>query len=120
MDEIHLDGIVVEACIGVYDWEKGLRQRLVIDLCLFTDTRQAAASDDLNFAVDYEKVVQALNFVVANRHYQLIETMAEHIADTLCAMNHVHGVRVSVSKPNAVPQAKNTRVVIQRDSAIKK
>lgn len=114
MDKVCLEGIALEATIGVYEWERDIKQRLELDVELHTDTRQAGLSDALDDAVDYTQAMQIIQNVVATSKFQLLEALAETLAAELLALKRVHGVTLSVSKRSAVPLANNTRVTISR------
>ena len=115
MDSVFITQLETDAVIGVYDWERSIRQRLVIDLELFVDQRRAAETDDLQFALDYFAVSEAVKTLVTDSSYQLIERLAEAIAQMIHAEFKVLKLVVTVHKPGAVPDAKSVGVKITRD-----
>ena len=114
MDKVCLEGIALEATIGVYEWERDIKQRLELDVELHTDTRQAGLSDALDDAVDYTQAMKSIQSVVAVSKFQLLEALAEKLAAELLTLNKVQAVTLSLSKRSAVPLANNTRITILR------
>lgn len=113
-DQIHIEGLQLETVIGVYDWERTIRQALVLDLHLATDIKAAAASDDLSKTLDYKAISdRVIEFVEGTRH-QLVETLAEQIAALVMTEFGVTGLTLKLSKPGALPRAHNVAVVIAR------
>ena len=113
-DRIEITGLKVPCVIGVFAWERAIEQTLHIDVSLTTDIRPAAASDRLEDALNYVTVSQGITALVRERKANLIETLAQEIADWLlvqCAVSHVV---VEVRKPLAVPQAHSVGVPIER------
>ena len=73
----------VDTVIGVYDWERGIRQCLRLDLTLGWDNRPAAAGDDLALALDYAALSERVQEFARESHFQLVETFAERLAEVL-------------------------------------
>lgn len=115
-DVIAVEGIEIDAEIGVYPHERGIRQALRIDLRLDTDVRHAAASDDLSETLDYDRAVAIACEVAGSGHHALIETVAEKLAARLLAElgPSLRAVWVRVGKPGAVPRARTVAVEITR------
>ncbi|MDN5746262.1 MAG: dihydroneopterin aldolase [Nocardioidaceae bacterium] len=105
-DELSITGIEVFAHHGVFDHERNDGQTFIIDLTLGTDTRRAAASDDLRDTVDYGSLVDQVVGAVSRDPVDLIETLTQRIADVALLDTRVEWVRVTVHKPNAPIQAK--------------
>ena len=105
MDQVFIRGLEVETVIGVYDWERTIRQRLLLDLDMAWDIRAAAAQDDLSQTLDYAAVSQrVLDYVSASR-FELIESLAERVAALVLSEFGVPWLRLSITKPGAVPAA---------------
>lgn len=100
-DELAITGLECFAHHGVFDFERRDGQVFVIDLVLGLDTAPAAASDDLRRTVDYGSLVGAVKAAVERDPVDLIETLAQRIADVCLLENRVEWVRVTVHKPNA-------------------
>lgn len=99
-DRVLLSGLVFYGYHGVLAEENRLGQRFIVDIELATDTRAAAASDDLSQAVNYVEVFQATKAIVEGPACKLIETVAERIATAALAKPGVAGVRVKIRKPD--------------------
>ena len=100
-DELAITGLECFAHHGVFDFERRDGQVFVIDLVLGLDTAPAAASDDLHQTVDYGSLVEAVKAAAERDPVDLIETLAQRIADVCLLETRVEWVRVTVHKPNA-------------------
>lgn len=110
---IVVTGISMSAYIGVYPNEKRAPQPLVVDLALEVDWLSAAQSDELSLTLDYQRLCALASEVAAEHHRNLIETLAYEIALRLLEEPTVSRARVTVHKPGAVPQARDTSVTIE-------
>lgn len=115
-DLISIEGLVVDAWIGVYGFERNHRQRLSIDLHLTTDLSKAGKSDALEDTLDYDRAAAIAREVTSSKHHHLVEALAEEIAGGLldAFAGKLLEVRVRVAKPGAVPDAKSVAVEIRR------
>ncbi|MBX2812812.1 MAG: dihydroneopterin aldolase [Myxococcales bacterium] len=118
-DRISIEGLEIGVPVGVYEAEKGIFQRVVIDVSVRCDVREAAASDALEFSLDYDQVASTCRVVATSQHHQLIETIAEKIAARLHELlgERIREVWVKVAKPGAVPDARSVSVEICRSSS---
>lgn len=114
MDSVYIRGLRADAVIGVYDWERNIRQALVIDLELASDNRAAAATDAIAQAVDYDAIAGRVLAYVRDSQFQLIETLAERLAELVMREFGVPWLRIDVAKPGAVKAADSVGVVIER------
>lgn len=114
MDFIFLRELRVEAVIGVYDWERRIRQTLVFDLELATDVQAAAASGDLADALDYAAVAKRIDTFVVTGEFHLLESVAEGVAALVLEQFPVQWLRLSVSKLHALSNARSAGVTIER------
>lgn len=114
MDSIVIEGLSVETIIGVHDWEKKKKQTVLIDIELFTDTRGAARSDDLAQTLGYGDIARSVTEHVSGSRFELIEALAQSVADLILSEFHPQRVRLKVSKPGAIPNATNVAVIIER------
>jgi dihydroneopterin aldolase len=114
MDTVYIRGLKADAVIGVYDWERNIRQTLVIDLALASDNRAAAATDAIEQAVDYDAISGRVLAYVRDSEFQLIETLAERVAELVMSEFGVPWLRIDVAKPGAVQDADSVGVVIER------
>ncbi|WP_392562588.1 dihydroneopterin aldolase [Orbus sturtevantii] len=113
-DCVLIEGLTIVTTIGVYDWEKNIKQKLVLDLEMQWDNTQAGLHDDVAFCLDYAKVTNVVENYVKSRQFGLIERVAEEVAQLIINDFGVPCVRVKVSKPSAIPSAQNVAVMIQR------
>ncbi len=114
MDIVSISELRVDTVIGVHDWERRIRQTVIINLELGTDCSAAAASDDLADALDYAAVSDAVSRLVRNAAHQLVETLAEQVAAHVMETFAVPWLRLQVLKPGAVPGARHVGVTIER------
>jgi dihydroneopterin aldolase len=116
MDIIFVRDLRVDTIIGVYDWERQVKQTLAFDIEMATDIRKAAATDNIEFALNYHAVAQRVTSYVESSNSLLVETLAENIATLICNEFNVPWLRLSLSKPNAVLGAQSVGVIIERGS----
>lgn len=116
MDKVFVKGLRADALIGVYEWEHEQPQPLLFDLTMDWDQSAAAASDALEHALDYDTLSKAVVKLVESRPRQLIETVAEEVAQLILNEFQVATVNVRVSKPQAVAAAETVGVEITRSS----
>ena len=114
MDIIFLHDLRVEAVIGIWEWERRIRQTVSIDLDLAADVAKAAATDDVADTLNYKLVAKRLQRLVGESDFRLVETLAENIAAVVLAEFDVAWVRVRVNKPGAIRGARDVGVVIER------
>jgi len=113
-DTIFLRDLRVETVIGIWDWERKIRQMVSIDLELAADIRQAAATDNIDDALDYKAVAKRVQQFVAESSFRLVETLAERIAALILDEFPVPSVQVRVNKPGAIRGARDVGVLIRR------
>ena len=116
MDTVYIEGLKTDAVIGVYDWERSIRQTLVLDLELASDNRAAAATDGIADAVDYDAISKRILAYVQASEFELIETLAERVADIVLSEFNIPWLRLKLSKPGAVAEANDVGVIIERGS----
>jgi dihydroneopterin aldolase len=116
-DKVLIQGLSADAVIGVYDWEREIRQPLQMDLEMAWDCRPAGSSDRLEDALDYAAVAQRLTGFVEQSEFQLIESLAEACAGIVLEEFGVPWVRIALHKPGAVKNAASVGVVITRSRA---
>ncbi|MCD8513823.1 MAG: dihydroneopterin aldolase [Nitrincola sp.] len=117
MDIVYIRGLQVDTVIGIYDWERTIRQTLCIDLEMGTDIRAAASRDDIDQTLNYKAISDRLIEFIAQSEFLLIETLAEEIAALVMDEFSVPWLRLKLGKPGAVPQASDVGVVIERGEA---
>lgn len=114
MDKIFLTKLEVETVIGIWEWEKRLPQKVVFDLELSTDIKKAASSDSINDALDYKAVSKRIKAIANENQFELIETLAETIAQAILDEFEVNWLKLKVSKPFAIRDSKNVGLIIER------
>ena len=114
VDRVRLEGLELQAQIGVYDRERGVTQTLVISVSVERDLRLGGSSDLLADTIDYDRIAQVCRDVVNDRHHNLIEAVAERIADRLRKEYAAEAVDVRIEKPGAVPGCRTVAVEIRR------
>jgi len=116
-DLVLIEGLAVETVIGVFDWEREIQQRLVIDIELHTDIAKAASTDNLQYTLDYKAISDSVIEFTQNSEYQLVESLAEGLAAMILRKFSVLKLSLKISKPGAVPQADNVAVKIVRSAS---
>lgn len=115
MDRIFLHDLRVETIVGIWEWERKIRQTVSIDLEMAADVRRAAASDNIDETLDYKRVAKRVQQFVAESSYQLVETLAEKIAEIVIDEFDLPWVEVCVNKPGAIRGARDVGVKIRRE-----
>ena len=114
MDIVYIEGLEIETIIGIYDWERTTRQIVRLDLEMACDISKAAASEDIEQALNYKSVSKRLIEFVGDSEFLLVETMAERIAEIVMAEFAVPWLRLKLGKPGAITGAKEVGVIIER------
>ncbi len=114
MDIVFIEDLRIETVIGIYDWEREIRQTVALDVEMAFDNRVPAASDDIVHTLDYKAVSKRLIAFVEAASFGLVETLAEQCAAIIRDEFGVAWVRVKLSKPGAVTGARNVGVLIER------
>ena len=113
-DKVFIEGLEIETLIGIYDWERRIRQPLVFDVEMAFDNRKPAASDAIEDTLNYKAVSKRLIEYVSQSEFGLVETLAERCADIIITEFGVEHVRLKLSKPGAVRGARAVGVIIER------
>jgi dihydroneopterin aldolase len=116
-DRIFLRGLQVECIIGFIEWERRIKQTVVIDLELPVDCARAAETDDVANTVDYKKVAKRIIAFVEASEFKLVESLAHRIAMTVLEEFDLAWVKLSVNKPGAIRGSRDVGVSIQRTRA---
>ncbi len=114
MDTIFLRDLEVDATIGIFEWEKRIKQKVRIDLEMGADIAKAAATDAIEDTLDYKAIAKRVVQFVEDSRYELIETLIEKIAEILLQEFDIPWVRVTVSKPGAVRGSRDVGITIER------
>ncbi|MDY6891743.1 MAG: dihydroneopterin aldolase [Pseudomonadota bacterium] len=114
MDIVYIRELQVETVIGIYDWERQVRQTVSLDLEMATDIRAAAASEEIDSTLNYKTVAKRLIAFIGQSEFLLVETMAEEVARIVLEEFNVPWLRLRLSKPGAVRGARDVGVLIER------
>ena len=113
-DKIFLTALRTECIVGIWDWERKVKQTVVIDLEMACDIRKAALSDHIDDTVDYKNVSKRLLSFVGESQYQLVETLTENIARIVITEFDVPWVRVRLNKQGAIRNSRDVGILIER------
>lgn len=116
MDIIFLSGLTTECIIGIWDWERRVKQKIVLDLEMGADIRRAAATDHIDATLDYKRVAKRLLQFIGDSQFQLVETLAERIAELVITEFAVPWVRVRLNKQGAIRGSRDVGILIERSS----
>jgi dihydroneopterin aldolase len=113
-DRIFLRGLSVDCIIGFIEWERRIKQTVVIDLELPVDCRRAAVSDEVTDTLDYKKVSKRIIAFVEGSQFKLVETLAHKTAMLILEEFRVEWVRLSVNKPGAIRGSRDVGITLKR------
>jgi dihydroneopterin aldolase len=114
MDVVFINDLRIETIIGIYDWERKVKQTISLDLEMGTDIRKSAATDAIEDTLNYKAVAKRLIAFVGDSEYQLVETLAEKITEIVLAEFEVPWMKLTVHKPGAVRDSRDVGVIIER------
>jgi dihydroneopterin aldolase len=116
MDIVFINELRIETIIGIYDWERKVKQTISLDLEMGTDIGKSAATDAIDDTLNYKAVAKRLIAFVEGSDYQLVETLAEKIAGIVLSEFNVPWLKLTVRKPGAVRGSRDVGVIIERGS----
>lgn len=116
MDIVYIRDLEIDTVIGIYDWERQIQQTIRIDLEMGTDIRRAAATDAIEDTLNYKAVAKRIIQFVADSEFELVETLAERIAELVREEFHVPWLRLTLGKPGAVRRSREVGIMIERGS----
>ncbi|MFQ3207245.1 MAG: dihydroneopterin aldolase [Glaciecola sp.] len=115
MNLVKIQGLTVHALIGVFDFERHVKQRLILDVDMFTDLSLAASTDDVKNTIDYGKVAQRLADIADGSSYFLLEALAKEMLDMIFAEFNPQKVTLTVNKPDILKEAVNVAICMTRE-----
>jgi dihydroneopterin aldolase len=118
MDRVFINDLRIETIIGIYDWERKVRQTISLDLEMGTDIRRSAETDAIEDTLNYKAVAKRLIAFVGDSEYQLVETLAEKIAEIVLHEFDVPWLKLTVHKPGAVRGSRDVGVIIERGEQV--
>ena len=116
MDIVFINDLRIETIIGIYDWERKVKQTISLDLEMGADIRKSAETDAIEDTLNYKAVAKRLITFVGESEYQLVETLAEKITEIVLTEFSVPWVKLTVHKPGAVRGSRDVGVIIERGS----
>src|SRR5476649_1135059 len=114
LDKIFIHALKTEAIVGIFDWERQVKQTVVIDIEFSADIRKAALSDSIDDTLNYKGVAKRVLGFVDESSFHLVETLAEHIAMLILEEFRVSWVSIALSKPGAIRSSRDVGVMLER------
>jgi len=116
VDIIYLHDLKIETIIGIFDWEREVKQIVILDLDMAADIRRAAKSDNIAHTLDYKAVAKRLIDFVGKSEFQLVETLAEQVSEIILKEFNIPWIRLRINKSGAVRYAGDVGVIIEREN----
>jgi 7,8-dihydroneopterin aldolase/epimerase/oxygenase len=116
LDKIFIHALKTEAIVGIFDWERQVKQTVLIDIEFSADIRKAALSDSIDDTLNYKRVAKRVMAFIEGSSFHLVETLAERIAMLVLEDFGVAWVRISLSKPGAIRSSQDVGVVLERNA----
>jgi dihydroneopterin aldolase len=114
MDKIFIHALKTEAIIGIFDWERQVKQTVLVDIEISVDITKAALSDSIDDTLNYKRIAKHVLAFVENSKFHLVETLAEHIAMLILEDFGIAWVRIALSKPGAIRSSRDVGVMLER------
>ena len=114
MDKIFIHALKTETIVGIFDWERQVKQTVVLDIEFSADIRKAAASDSIDDTLNYKAVAKRVLAFVEESSFHLVETLAEHVAMLILEDFAVSWVSLVLSKPGAIRNSRDVGVMLER------
>ena len=115
-DIVYIRDLNIETVIGIYDWERKIKQTVSIDVEMATDISMAAQTDDIAHALDYKSVGKRIIEFVEASQYELVETLIDKVAEIVIGEFSVSWCRIRLSKPGALRGSRDVGIIIERTS----
>ena len=116
MDKIFIHALKTETIVGIFDWERQVKQTVVMDIEFSADIRKAALSDSIDDTLNYKRVAKRVLAFVDESSFHLVETLAEHVAMLILDEFTVGWVRIALSKPGAIRSSRDVGVMLERSA----
>ena len=116
MDLVYIKNLRIETIIGIYDWEREVKQVVSMDLEMAADIKMAAQTDNIGYALNYKSIGKRIIKFVQEQKFKLIESMAEEVAQIVLIEFSVPWVRLRISKPGALRGSEDVGIIIERGS----
>jgi dihydroneopterin aldolase len=115
MDLVKIEGLSLQALIGVYDFERHAKQRVIVDLVMHTDFSKAGATDDVTHTIDYGKVAERLGDLADKCEFKLLEALGAQMSDMIFAEFAPEKIELTLSKPDIIDNADNVAITLIRE-----
>ena len=115
MDKIFIHALKTEAIIGIFDWERQVKQTVVVDIQISADIAKAALSDSIDDTLNYKRIAKRVLAFVEESKFHLVETLAERIAMLLLEDFGIDWVSITLSKPGAIRSSRDVGVMLERN-----
>jgi len=113
-DIVFIDDLRIDAIIGIYDWEREVKQTIALDIEMACDNSKPAATENIEDALNYKAVAKAMIAFTEKSQFQLVETLAERLAEIILSEFNVPWCRLKLSKLGAVTGSRAVGVIIER------
>ena len=117
MDKVFIENLEIETIIGIFGWEREVKQIVRISLEMSFDISKAGKSDNIDDALDYKKIGKSIVNLVENSSFFLVEKMGEEIASLVLKNEQIEEIKLRVEKPGALRGSKSVGVEILRSSS---
>jgi dihydroneopterin aldolase len=114
MDIIYLNDLRIDTIIGIYDWERRIRQTIVLDIDMATDIRKSAETENIEDTLNYKAVAKRIISFVSESEFQLVETLAEKISEIILNEFDVPWCKLRLNKQGALRGVRDVGVIIER------
>ena len=114
MDIVYIRDLRIDTIIGIYDWEREVKQEVSFDLDMAADIRRAAQTDDIQYALNYKSIAKRIISFIQTSEFLLVERMAEEVANIVLVEFSVPWLRLRVSKPGALRGSQDVGIIIER------
>jgi dihydroneopterin aldolase len=114
LDKIFIHALKTETIVGIFDWERQVRQTVILDIEFSADIRKAALSDSIDDTLNYKQVAKRVVAFVEASSFHLVETLAERVATLILEEFGVAWVRIVLSKPGAIRGSRDVGVMLER------
>ena len=116
MDKIFIHALKTETIVGIFDWERQVKQTVVLDIEFSADIRKAALTDAIDDTLNYKRVAKRVLAFIEESSFHLVETLAEHVAMLILEEFAVAWVSISLSKPGAIRSSRDVGVMLERSA----
>ncbi|GLR71180.1 dihydroneopterin aldolase [Agaribacter marinus] len=117
-DTVFIRGLELSSIIGVYDFERNAKQRVIVDIEIATDLTLASSTDNISDTIDYGHIAETLSQVASNSSFQLLEALGKKMLDTLFEYYPLESVTLTINKPDIIANANGVGVILRRNRTL--